>query len=143
MRRWLCLVSILTLVMGAGSALADDPEGVWLTDKGKAKVHIGSCGATLCSKIVWLREPKGKDGAPATDQLNPNPKLKSRPVIGLATFKGLTKKGSKKWSGKIYNPEDGKTYLVQLSVVKEGVIHVNGCRAGTMECGQRVWRRVD
>jgi uncharacterized protein (DUF2147 family) len=129
--------------MGGGAALADDPEGVWLTHKGKAKVQIASCGGTICSKIIWLRESKGADGGPVKDQLNPNPKLQTRPVIGLSTFSGLKKNGSKKWSGKIYNPEDGKTYLVQLSVVSEGLIHVNGCRAGTMECGQRVWRKVN
>ena len=142
MRQWIYLASLLALVMSAGVALADDPQGVWPTHKGSAKVKIAPCGAALCSKIVWLRESKGKDGGPVKDQLNPNPRLQSRPVIGLVTFSGLKKQSDKKWSGKIYNPEDGKTYLVQLNVVQDGVIHVNGCRAGTMECGQRVWKRV-
>ena len=136
------MVSYLALFAGVGQARADTAAGLWLTNKGKAKIKIESCGGDLCSKIVWLRDPNGKDGRPVKDHYNPDPTLKSRAVIGLATFSGLQKKSPGKWSGMIYNPEDGKTYTVQLVLVEDGMIRVNGCASGTMECGQREWHRV-
>jgi len=142
MVRWIFVVSFLAAMTASGGAFAGDPKGLWLTDRGKAKIEIAPCGALLCSKIVWLSRPHGSDGEPVRDRHNPDPQLKNRPVVGLATFSGLRKKSPNMWSGRVYNPEDGKTYMVQLTLVEEGVIHVSGCRAGTMECGQRVWRRV-
>ncbi len=126
-----------------GGATANDAVGLWLTDNGNAKLKIASCGENLCSTIIWLNESLGEDGKPVRDSLNPDPKLKNRLVIGIPTFSGLKRAAPGKWSGMIYNPEDGKTYLVQMVVVKQGVIHVNGCRTGTMECGRRVWKRIE
>ena len=39
---------------------ANDPAGVWLTQSGDARIKVHRCGAALCGRVVWLKEPTDK-----------------------------------------------------------------------------------
>ncbi|MGI9383657.1 MAG: DUF2147 domain-containing protein [Methyloligellaceae bacterium] len=138
-------VSILALAFflpGGQSSVAGEATGVWLTSQGKAKLRISRCGRGLCSRIIWLRQPKASNGGPIRDERNRNPALRERPVMGLSTFSGLRPSGPGQWSGRIYNPEDGKLYNANLTIVRPGVIEVQGCRIAGLGCGRRTWVRA-
>src|SRR5258708_7231894 len=108
--RFSFVVLCLALLSGAPAAYAQaggDPQGVWLTQAGDAKVKVSKCGAGICGVIVWLRAPTdAATGSPVTDDKNPNPALAKRPMIGLALFSGMQPAGPNKWSGQIYNADD-------------------------------------
>ncbi len=60
-------------------AQEDIPAGVWLMEKGDARIQISQCGSTLCGKVVRLREHIDlATGKPQIDSKNPNPSLASR-----------------------------------------------------------------
>jgi uncharacterized protein (DUF2147 family) len=129
------------LVAGsAAGAQMGDPSGTWLTQAGDARVRVSKCGAHICGVVVWLREPTNPaTGKPMVDDKNPNPALATRPMIGLPLFTDMRIAGPNKWSGHIYNADDGGTYVSNISVSSPDTLRVEGC-VGAL-CGGETWTR--
>jgi uncharacterized protein (DUF2147 family) len=118
-----------------------DPSGVWLTQAGDARVQVSRCGAGICGRIVWLRDPiDPKTGQPQIDDKNQNRALQQRPIMGLSIFIGMQPSGTSKWSGKIYNADDGQTYTAHVTAQSATTLEVQGC-VGVF-CGSETWTRV-
>jgi uncharacterized protein (DUF2147 family) len=130
-------VSLSAFVCGPAQA---DPRGLWLAQDG-AKVQVGPCGARLCATIAV---PKSRvdpaTGQPWTDKNNPNPALRSRPLVGVAVLSGLVPETPGKWSGQLYNVDNGQTYTGHLVEVDRGTVRVEGCVIGI--CGGQNMRRL-
>ncbi|MBR0907442.1 DUF2147 domain-containing protein [Bradyrhizobium liaoningense] len=132
---------VLTVLIGAASAHAQSADGTWLTQAGDARVKISKCGDGICGHIVWLREPMDTaTGQPATDSKNPNPALARRPMIGLPLFSGMQPSAPNKWSGQIYNADDGSSYASSVTVISMDSLRVEGC-VGAL-CGGETWTRA-
>jgi uncharacterized protein (DUF2147 family) len=135
---------ILTALLGASPASAQaggQVTGVWLTQAGDARVRVSKCGGGICGVIVWLRVPiDPATGKPQIDDKNPNPALARRPMIGLPLFTGMRPVGPNKWSGQIYDADDGKTYASSVSVAGPDSLRVEGC-VGAF-CGGETWSRA-
>jgi uncharacterized protein (DUF2147 family) len=135
---------ILTALLGASPANAQaggQVTGVWLTQAGDARVRVSKCGGGICGVIVWLRVPiDPATGKPQIDDKNPNPALARRPMIGLPLFTGMRPVGPNKWSGQIYDADDGKTYASSVSVAGPDSLRVEGC-VGAF-CGGETWSRA-
>ncbi len=142
-RRFRIVAAALAALTTAPLAMAQSagsPEGIWLTQAGDAKVRVGRCGAGICGVVVWLKEPiDPQTGKPQVDDKNPNPALARRPIIGLSLFSGMRPSGPNRWSGQIYNADDGKTYASNISVGGPGTLKVEGC-VGSL-CGGEEWSR--
>jgi uncharacterized protein (DUF2147 family) len=124
---WSAFLGAAILIGFAGHSNAD-PKGKWLTDGGKSQVKIEACGDKLCGEIVWLKEPNNTDGSAKVDINNENEAMRSRPIIGLKLLTNFSGKGPGKWDGgKIYNPEDGKTYNSKLEEADSRTLQVSGC----------------
>jgi uncharacterized protein (DUF2147 family) len=125
------------------AAPAQDPSGTWLTGDGRAKVRIDRCGpagANICGKVVWLKSPTTEDGSPRTDIKNPDPKKRNRPALGLTLLDNLKPEESK-FSGEIYNADEGKLYQVSLERESASELSVSGCLLKIL-CGSQTWTRV-
>ncbi|MBR1087461.1 DUF2147 domain-containing protein [Bradyrhizobium manausense] len=142
-RRLAVLTVLLAALLGATTAHAQSAEasGTWLTQAGDARVKISKCGGGICGVIVWLKEPMDTaTGKPATDSKNPNPALAKRPMIGLPLFSGMKPAGPNKWSGQIYNADDGSTYASSITLTGAETLRVEGC-VGAL-CGGETWTRA-
>jgi uncharacterized protein (DUF2147 family) len=134
-------IAALLAAPSARAQGATDPTGVWLTQAGDARVKVSKCGGGICGVIVGLKEPiDPATGKPQVDDKNPNPALKKRPMIGLPLFSGMQPSGPNKWSGQIYNADDGGTYASSISVNGSDALRVEGC-VGAL-CGGETWTRV-
>lgn len=136
-------VLVATLAAGgvASQASAADPSGIWAKDDGMAKMEIRKCGRGICSKIVWLRDPKDSRGRPLRDARNENPSMRDRPIMGLPLFSNMVATASNSWVGNVYNPEEGRIYTkVQVTLVSRRQIVLKGCKAWLL-CGEKVWTR--
>jgi uncharacterized protein (DUF2147 family) len=112
----LCAALVL-LGASAGAAAASDATGIWLRDSGASRVRVAPCGAALCGTVVWLRDTGG-------------PRV----------FFDMKPAGEGRWSGKAFNPEDGKTYSGSLSV-SGNTLTTSGCVLGVI-CRSVSWSRV-
>jgi uncharacterized protein (DUF2147 family) len=123
-----------TMLMIAGICLpvslarAESVAGTWIVESGKYTVRVLPCGGNLCGKIVGMKEPINKHGHPKNDLHNPNPALRQRLVIGLTVMSQLKPSGEQSWSGRVYNPDDGKTYNTEITV-SDGRMRVKACMA--------------
>ena len=140
MIKYLCAAAIGLLALSS-AAYAAPAEGTWLSQDGATKVRLSDCGGKLCGTLVWLHEPVDRDtGKPKTDKLNPDPAKRARSMIGLQVVNGLAPDGPNKWSGHIYNAEDGKTYQASFQVENERTAKVQGCVLSVL-CKSHTWTR--
>ena len=119
------LFCIIFLLAPLAAAFAQDVIGKWKLEDGSAIVEVYKQGDVYNGKIVWLKNPTEADGTPAVDNQNPDPKLRSRQVIGLNMLHGLKKVGNEYSGGSIYDPGNGKTYNCSMKVEGD-VLHVRG-----------------
>jgi uncharacterized protein (DUF2147 family) len=113
------------IFVGSAAQAAVPVSGRWFTDNKDSIIEIGPCGATVCGKIVRIIAPT-KDGKPAIDSNNPNPALRTRPILGMTLLSGFKDDGSS-WRGQIYDPRAGKTYKSFLARLPNGTLQVKGC----------------
>ena len=136
------IFSTILMLMPFAAAFAQDVIGKWKLEDGTAIVEVYKSGDVYNGKIVWLSEPTEEDGTPAKDTNNPDPKLRSREILGLNMLHGLKKDGSKYAGGKIYDPGNGKTYNCSMQVSGDvlkvrGSLDARGLLGRTMD-----WFRV-
>ena len=129
---WIPLL-LLAASTAFGASLSDI-LGIWKTEMDESKVKIFPCGENVCGTIVWLKNPNyldssdGKVGTPIIDQHNPDPSLRSRPLIGLRILEGFTPEGNNSWgNGTCYDPKSGKSYRASLRLNRDGSLRVTGC----------------
>ena len=134
--------AVVGLLCWSGAAVAGAPEGTWLSEDGGTKVHLGHCGGKLCGTVVWLNVPNDpQTGKPKTDKHNPEPAKRARPLLGLRVVQGLTPNGPNKWSGQIYNADDGNTYSAHM-MPETDTAKVQGCVLGVL-CKTQSWKRTN
>jgi len=140
------LAGAILLPVSQSHAASADPTGYWMKPDAEreSKIYVFKCGSgkrQLCAKIAWLKDPLDSKGNPLHDVRNENPSLRGRQIVGLSIFSGLTPTAPSTWTGKIYNPEDGRTYSATLTVLSQKRIHLRGCKAWLL-CGERQWFRT-
>ncbi len=122
-------LSVLSLAIGAATMLPAgvawaDPTGTWLRDNGNSRVRISKCGDAYCGTIVWVKDADG----PAK--------------VGQRVFFDMKESGANSYTGKAFNPEDGKTYSGKMSI-SGATMTTSGCVLGGMICRSVSWRKVN
>ncbi len=147
LRVWVAGLLAVALTVGhaAHAAPAADPTfGDWLTDAGGGKVRVGPCAANpaqACGALIWLKPPADAPAGPLHDANNPNPALRSRPLLGVLIISDFTREAAGNWvDGKIYDPNDGKTYKSKMSIGADGNLKVSGCVL--VFCKAQTWTKA-
>ena len=138
------VIALLGAVFASPAARAqgaDGAVGLWQTQAGDARVRVSKCGSALCATVASLRDKiDPKTGRPAVDDKNPDPAKATRSMIGIQLFIDMRSAGPNRWSGQIYNADDGKIYASNVSVAGPDTLKVEGC-VGAF-CGGENWTRV-
>ena len=110
------------------STMADNTSnsvaGVWLSADGEGwiKIELGTSGP-----VGSIAGSPDKSKPNRKDDLNPDPALRDRPLLGLAIMQGFEAAGEGKWkNGRIYDPNSGKTYKCKLTLVDENTLELRG-----------------
>jgi uncharacterized protein (DUF2147 family) len=153
-------VSVISLLMALpiNAVAVNSPiKGVWQSQKqdGRdARIEITDCASDpsqLCGKIVWLQQPNYPEddeeaGKVKHDRKNDDPKLQSRPILGLSLLRNFREESPTKFvDGRIYNPDDGQDYTCELTLQDNDHLKVYGYVdvLGIMPVGEtQVWKRV-
>jgi uncharacterized protein (DUF2147 family) len=126
---------ILWLTFPSLGAQPVNPAGTWQSENGEIQVRIAQCGAAYCGTIVSSRRYR-------TDANNPDPSLRSRPLVGIRMIWDLTPSSDGSWTGSLYNPQDGRTYSGRVRVTALTALELSGCVLGGLICQSQVWTRV-
>jgi uncharacterized protein (DUF2147 family) len=101
-------------VAAAPAPAATTPLGMWATEENKGNVRVEQCGANLCGYAE-------KTGAKILINMKPE--------------------GSK-WTGRIHDPDSGRSYDSTIAMKGPNLLRVQGCAFGGMFCGGQTWKRV-
>ena len=82
-------------------------------------------------------------GHPPTDTENEDAVQRKRPLIGVQVVFGMKPAGAAKWTGRLYNAEDGKTYDGNLELTGANSLKVEGCIMGGLLCQAQIWTRAN
>jgi uncharacterized protein (DUF2147 family) len=122
---------VASAILALGSTAYASPVGLWRAKDG-AEIRIGKCGAALCGQVAKARIDPAT-GKPARDRQN-------RPLTGLQILRGMQPDGPGKWSGQLYNEEDGQLYAGHLVELGPSRVRIEGCALGI--CGGEEMSRV-
>lgn len=161
LRLWIGAALLLSGLVSAGAQepvadpdrILDPIEGIWQTQE-LSEVTIALCPHGFCgtlSKIVVPREGLTDEEYAAaqampvdsfTDMRNPDPALRSRPMLGLQILTLLTSTKPNIYDGEIYNPQDGNIYSGYVEMLGPDLLKLNGCVLYNLICQGQDWVRV-
>jgi uncharacterized protein (DUF2147 family) len=146
-RLWAAGLLAVALALGHAvrAAPAGDPTfGDWLTQARDGKVRVGPCAADpaqACGTLIWLKPPADAPPGPLHDAHNPDAALRSRPLLGVLIVSGFHRQAPGEWvDGKVYDPNDGKTYRSKMNLDPDGTLKVSGCVA--VFCKTQTWTKA-
>ena len=121
-------LAIPILAASTLGAFALDPIGTWLSEEGAMGVTPCGAGGALCGSITSLTQPTDPTtGRPKTDTHNPDASKHQRPLVGVQVLFDMRPQGANKWTGRLYNIEDGNTYDATLSLDGPNTLKIEGC----------------
>jgi len=133
MKMWVLAALAVAGLAASGEKGFGSPIGLWLAKDG-AKIRISQCGRNLCGFIVQSSpQLDPATGRPMTDKNNADPAKRNRPLVGVEILISMHQDGPAKWSGQLYNDDDGKTYPGHLVEHGPSNIRIEGCWLGI--CG--------
>jgi len=136
MNKYAKLITLLLLASAQAWAEEPSPIGQWRVENGKAHVRILRCGEALWGVLSWLE-------APGTDENNPDPAQRNRPMLGLPILRGMTPNAAgSEWAGKIYNADNGKIYTGSIALNASDELRIKGCILDGWVCGGENWVRL-
>lgn len=92
---------------------ADAIVGSWMSDGWRFRLEIQREDGGYAGYLAEGLENGEQDAA------NPDPALRQRPLLGGRLFSGLTYKNGRWRGGKLYNPENGKFYGMNLTLADQ------------------------
>ena len=135
------LCSCLGLSYAGGTEFSPDPNavlGIWETahtENGYSYVEIYNTSDEYKGRIIWLSNPlypeddeEGMGGHPRVDRNNPDESRRNDPIIGLELMHSFEfDPDDGKWvDGRIYDPENGKTYRCKMTLKDTDTLEIFG-----------------
>lgn len=146
MKTLIAYVAVTCMLFGHAVAQRNSQDaivGTWLVQDGSAKVKIEKINGKFSGKMVWIKNPAGKNGQPLLDSKNPEVSLRSRPQMGLALLENFVFNEENLWNGgTIYDPDEGKTYSCKITMKDNQSIEVRGYVGISLFGRTETWKRV-
>lgn len=142
----LVAVALVATVSTYAQSAADKILGVYhVVEEGKeSKVRFTKQpDGTYQGQIIWLLNPNNPDGSRKYDVKNPNAELRKVPSDQVVIVYGVRYNAEDQcWEGgKVYKPNNGKTYKVELSFKDAKTLRVKGS-LGPISLS-RYWNKIE
>ena len=102
--------------------------GVWESEEKNLHIEMFEEGDHFAGRMVWfLCTAEQSMMCTYLDTENPDPKLTKRPLIGMKVVERISYQGGDVWgSGKIYDPNTGRTYDARIHLIAPNKVIVRG-----------------
>ena len=113
--KFFLLLLATTMLLLTDQKGKDEIIGQYWTENQEGKIAVYKCGEKYCGKIVWRKDIR-------KDTENPDPKLRSRSLVGIEFMKGFRYDESKLvWNGgTVYSIDNGNTYKGKMWLENDG-----------------------
>jgi uncharacterized protein (DUF2147 family) len=140
------LIFALLLFFAAKGMTQNSIVGIWWNDKKTSKIEVKEENGKFTGTVIYINPEKYVNGEPEKDFNNPDPNLRTRSRLGLQILKGLQYVAKdKNWqNGRIYDPDNGKTYDCYAWLDKDpNILYLKGYLLGMKFVGRSTtWTRV-
>src|SRR5215212_1318697 len=122
------LASLVSIVLSiGGQAGLASPLGLWQAKDG-AKIRIEPCDQNICGFIAQTYPSHDSvSGQILKDKNNADPAKRNRPLVGVQVLISMQPSGASKWSGQVYNDDNGRAYSGNLIELGPSTIKIEGC----------------
>ena len=136
------LVALTSLAWGNSST---GIVGVWLSGNGDGWIEIKMTADGPVGIIAGSPDDPQQLKPSRLDELNPDPELRSRPLLGMTIMQGFRPDGAGKWKGgTVYDPDSGKTYKCKLKLIDHNTLEIRGYIGISLLGRSETWtRRAD
>lgn len=146
MKLMVVAVALLGAVSTYAQSAADKILGVYhAVEEGKeSKVRFTKLpDGTYQGQIIWLLNPNNPDGSRKYDVKNPDPAKRKVPSDQVVIVYGIRYNAKENcWDGgKVYKPNNGKTYKVEVSFEDDKTLRVKGS-LGPISLS-RYWKKIE
>jgi uncharacterized protein (DUF2147 family) len=102
--------------------------GIWESEEKNLHIEMFEEDDHIAGRMVWFLCTSGESMmCTYLDTENPDPKLTTRTLIGLKVVERISYQGNNIWgSGKIYDPNTGRTYDAHISLIDPNKVVVRG-----------------
>ena len=143
LQRKISLILFLTFcTVTAFSQNKDAVVGKWLSANTEGQIEIYKRADKYFGKLSWIKDPNDEKGKPKVDAKNPNPSLRTKPILGLELLKDFVFEDGKWTDGTIYDPQTGKTYSCNLTLKENGQLNIRGYIGISLIGRSETWKRV-
>jgi uncharacterized protein (DUF2147 family) len=133
----------LVLVPLVAASASKNIEGRWLSGDGDGWIEITLEGNSLVGRIAGSPNDQPGD-EPRYDDLNPDPKLRGRPLMGLTIMSDFRYDTDGRWvDGRIYDPNSGNTYKGTIRQVDANTLKLRGYVGISLFGRTETWTRDD
>lgn len=141
-KKIILIISLIIAVaaLGVSSGSAGDPDAVvgnWMVPAKDGTVQIYKCGNLYCGKLSWLKTPGDKDTN------NPDPAKRNDLLLNKVILHSFRYDGDEWVKGKIYDPNDGKTYSCLMWMDGYNRLYVKGYIGISLIGRKELWTRVN
>ena len=126
MKKILCVLLLTFITIVTFASAPDDILGVWSNGTEKGHIQIYKQNGKYYGKLIWLKQPNDERGLPKVDKNNPDPNVRSKPLLGLIMLQNFKYEDGEWADGKIYNPNDGKEYKAYMKLKDHQTLYVRG-----------------
>ena len=144
MMRAVLVLATLSCVQSIASEDLSRIEGVWLNEDGDGWIELVIVSGELTGSIAGSPQDPHNRNPPRLDGQNPDPALRSRPLLGLTILAGFRHEADGRWvGGQIYDPNSGKTYRGTISILDDNTLDLRGYVGIPLFGRTETWRRRD
>jgi uncharacterized protein (DUF2147 family) len=138
MKRLLTMRAVRAISLNLfAQAKPDDIVGNWMTADKTTIVQIMKSGNNYIGKLIWSKQKNRKD------HLNPDEAKKEKYLLNSLILTKFEHDGDQSYTnGEIYDPNSGKTYDSNLTLVSKNRLKVQGYVGITMFGRSSEWTRV-
>ncbi len=141
LKKILYVLSLMVLTLSV-QAQEEAIVGKWINPSGEGQLEIYRRQDKVYGKLVWMKDPHDEKGKPRLDIKNPDPALRSKPLLGLELLKNFSFKNGKWEDGTIYDPKTGKTYSCILTLKDPSTLNIRGFIGVSLIGRSESWKRV-
>jgi uncharacterized protein (DUF2147 family) len=121
--------STISIGMIPNAASEDSILGEWMTENNLGKIHIfKNSDNTFSGKVIWSSQANDSAGNPRLDTKNPNPALRSQPIVGntLVLMNLVYNHSDDNWEGKVYQPRFGRVADAVVTLKSPNTLIIKG-----------------
>lgn len=124
----LLLILFLTINAYAQTPPREKVCGDWESAQKNLRIRIFIEHNQFRATIIWFSNTDGKPMDYWTDVNNPDPKLRTRKLLGMSILSGLQYDPEKdSWEdGMVYDSRHGRYWNAAASIGSKGLLHVRG-----------------